>query len=108
MLLSEILERVLARSEQKSIRGASRRVGIDPASWIDYRDHGTLPSDETMVRLCLAGDVDPEEGLLLLNVWRSKGRARTMYSRLVKMWRKERKTTASNGGDETLAEQILI
>jgi hypothetical protein len=107
MNIDQLLQRVRERSGLKSIRAISRLVGIDPDSWIDYRN-GTLPSDDTMMRLCLIGGIEPEEGLLLLNIWRSKGRARAMYSRIYKIWNDSRAVASNKAGSETRSEQIHV
>lgn len=89
MELSEILEAAARRLQVKSDRELCRRLGINIAALPRYRNGTYVPTDDRMVRICLASGIQPERGLLYLNLWRSRGDARTTYRRLLKILDRE-------------------
>ena len=80
----ELLDRAKARLRLNSDRALGRALATDSTMISDYR-RGVLPRDDVMLRLCGVCDVRPEVGLAYLNMWRSKGQARTAYRRIVKI-----------------------
>jgi hypothetical protein len=85
MDISELLARVAMRAGTSSGRSLARELDV-PASLLDrYSKRLSIPNDDTMLRICAAANVAPERGLLLVNMWRSKGRARAIYARLLKL-----------------------
>jgi hypothetical protein len=106
--ISEILDRASARQGTTSLRGLARAIGIDAGALLRIRDKRALPTDDTMMRICLLANVAPEEGLLLLNLWRSKGRLRTIYSRIFKIWVKANGEAGSKADKKTSVEQIHL
>jgi hypothetical protein len=99
MELSEILEKARARLQVRSDRALCRELGIDIASLPRYRAGTSYPTDDRMVRICLLSGVAPERGLLLLNLWRSRGEARTTYRRIAKIWEENAPRAVKQKGD---------
>ena len=79
MDIGELLDRAKTRLRVQSERGLARALGADPSSILQWRRRQQLPTDERMVRLCIAAGVPAEHGLLYLNMWRSTGDAHTAY-----------------------------
>jgi transcriptional regulator with XRE-family HTH domain len=104
--LSEILDRARAKIGATSDRQLAQALGVVPSSFTQYRHGISLPSDDVMVRICLASGIAEEAGLLLLNMWRSQGRSRTIYRRLFKVWEVIEARDYSKKVWRTLPEQI--
>jgi transcriptional regulator with XRE-family HTH domain len=92
MNIVDLLERARTKLGVKSDRALCRETGIAHQRYLNYRRGIAHPNEETMLRLCATAGVSDDEGLLLLNMWRSKGRAATIYRRL---WQELRPTDAS-------------
>jgi len=79
--ITDYIDTAIARSGSKSKRKFCELLGVS-SSWIVATSRGTLPTDETMLRLAEIAGVPPHVALLDLNIWRSKGKAQAVYKRL--------------------------
>lgn len=86
MEISEILERAKAKLNITSDRKLAGALGVDPKLIGQYRRLEKLPSDNTMMNICLASGIEPELGLLRLNIVRTDGRASAIYRRMLKTY----------------------
>jgi transcriptional regulator with XRE-family HTH domain len=108
MNISDLLERARANLGVSSDRALCRELDITSNSLLLYRRGIGFPNDETMLRICAAARVPAEEGLLMLNMWRSSGRATTIYARLLKKLRPgDDDPLEVKGKCRTVEEQIL-
>ena len=107
MNIVELLERARSRTGVKSDRALCRELRLTHQAYLNYRRGVGVPSDDTMLRLCAIAGVSDEEGLLLVNMWRSKGRATAIYRHL---WQELRGEPSAHGSIKpkirTRAEQI--
>jgi len=82
--IQEMLDRARERGLIPSDNKLAAELGLNSSTVNFYRNRGTLPDDETMVKLADLAGVDRRTSLLLLNLWRAKGRAaREVYGQLV-------------------------
>jgi hypothetical protein len=105
MEIGEVLDRARAKSQLPSDRALGLHLGVDPSSFTQYRRGVVLPSDDVWVRICLAAGITAERGLLHLNIWRSRGRTRTIYRRIAKLWEEIETLADSKKSARTLLEQ---
>jgi transcriptional regulator with XRE-family HTH domain len=82
MNIQSLLERARHRSGVQSTRALAKRISLNPEAMRRIENGSGLPSDDTMVRISLLAGISAEEGLLLLNMWRSSGAAATVYRQL--------------------------
>ena len=83
MELIHVINQAKKRSGAKNDAVFARMLGVNPQNlrpW--FRGYG-LPKDDVMIRLCQLAAMDPAEGLLLLNTWRSEGEVRETYASLL-------------------------
>jgi hypothetical protein len=85
MLIHDLLARARDRTGANSERALARMIGVGPVSLRRYRAGHGLPSKIQMLKISQAAGITPEAGLVLLNMWRSDGEARTIYR---SMWQK--------------------
>src|ERR1700741_1112434 len=104
--LSALLDRACARLGATSDRAFCRALRWDGRSLLDYRRGTSWPDDERMVRLCDVSGISREGGLLLLNIWRSKGDTRTAYRRIFKIWEASGGALFNKEFSRTPVEQI--
>lgn len=86
MTLSDLLASARARVDRGSRRALALHLGMHPESLRQYEVGRSLPTEETIVRLCALTGLSVEEGLLNLCVWRTEGTARAVYSRMLAAW----------------------
>lgn len=67
----------------KSDRELCRFLKVSENSINHYRNKGTYPSDETMVRLARLGRNDPEQALIDLNIWRTPAPVQSIYKNML-------------------------
>ena len=84
MNIQSLLDRARDRAELPSDRALARRINLNLSALQRIRNGHGMPSDDTMVRISLLAGISAEEGLLLLNMWRSTGAAATVYRHLHK------------------------
>ncbi len=84
MDIRDLLERARSKSGLKSQAAMARAIGLTREAFRRIESERGLPSDTTMLRLCALAEVSDQEGLLILNILRSKGQARRAYSDLLK------------------------
>jgi len=106
MEISDLLDRAARRLGVTSDRALCRALRVDGRSLLDYRRGKSLPADDRMMRICDVSGASREGGLLLLNIWRSTGDARTTYRRLFKIWERNGGALFSEARAETRQEQI--
>jgi len=85
MNIQQIVERARARTGAKSDRALAREFGMVHQGLLRITKGHGLPSDAAMVRISRAAGIPIEEGLLLLNMWRSDGEEHTAYTRILKL-----------------------
>jgi transcriptional regulator with XRE-family HTH domain len=84
MEIREVAERARQRLGVKSDEALAREIGMKRSN-LQRAIYGQgFPSDAAMARLSRAAGLPVEEGLLLLNVWRSEGDVRTAYAQILK------------------------
>lgn len=85
MTLEHVLDRAKERANLRSDRELGRAIGSSNPSYISfYRTRNVLPSDGQMIRLAELAEMDPNEALLWLNVWRAKDEtAKSRYKKMI-------------------------
>lgn len=83
MMLNEFLDMCKARTGTESDSNLARKVDVTRAAIAAYRKGSSFPSDENMMRLATRARLDEGACLLLLNVWRSEGKANAVYQKLL-------------------------
>ncbi len=84
MTIHEVLALARQRLKSKSDRAFARDLGMVFSGYQRIAKSQGLPSDAAMVRISRAAGIAPEEGLLMLNMWRSDGEIRSAYGRILK------------------------
>jgi transcriptional regulator with XRE-family HTH domain len=69
--LEQIIDDAKAKTGCNSYRQLSMKLGFSPTAISQFRRRRALPSDETMIDLCNAADVDPVPYLVELAKWRA-------------------------------------
>lgn len=82
MHLDEILDLAVKKQSLKSDRQLSQKLGYTGNPTTQWRTKRTWPSDETMIKIANLAEINPEEALLWLNIWRSDGAARSIYEKI--------------------------
>lgn len=74
----------LAKNAQgfRSDRELGRALGYKGNTVSYWRQKKAWPSDDTMLQLAELAGIEPGEALIDLNIWRSSGRARSIYQRM--------------------------
>lgn len=85
MDISELLERASALLGVSTGRSLARRLNIPSGLLSRYALKQSIPNDETMLRICALANVPADRGLIVVNMWRSKGRVRSTYAQLLKL-----------------------
>lgn len=85
--LAWYLDTARARLEAASDAALSRRLELEKAAVAQYRNGRAFPSEDVMLRLAALCDVNPEEALCELQVWRAEQAQRSeraaVYKRLL-------------------------
>jgi len=84
MSVTEYLDLCKCRTSTKTDSNLARKVDITRAAIAAYRKGSSFPSDENMLRLARRAQLDVQESLLLLNVWRSEKDVRSAYKNILK------------------------
>jgi len=82
--LGDFLDLCKERTNTVTDSNLARKIDVTRSSIALYRKGASFPSDDTMFRIVKRAKLDPEECLLLLNVWRSEGEAREVYKGMLK------------------------
>lgn len=82
MKIDVLLDLARQRSNLASDSALARRLGKNHAFVFTLRKGHALPSDESLVMLCTLAKEDPLPWLLTLNIERTTGEARRIYSAL--------------------------
>lgn len=82
--VDEYLDHAKTATRAKSDRELSKLLGVVPGTVSQIRTKRIWPSDDLMVRIAQAANLDPEQALVDLNIWRTSGPARSIYERLAK------------------------
>lgn len=82
MIIADLLDRARDRANLANDAALARRLGKNHNFVSALRKAHTLPSDESLVSLCILANVDPLPWLLALNIQRTSGEARRIYSDL--------------------------
>jgi len=82
--LNDFLNLCKERTNTSSDRNLSRKVGLSHAAIGFYRRGIAFPSDDTIVTMCERAQLDPDEWLLKLNIWRAKGVTKERYMAILK------------------------
>lgn len=84
MQIDDYLDRAKDRNSIQSDRKLSDALGHSQTAITQWRTRRAWPTDKVMVKLSKLAGIDPAEGLLDLNIWRSDGEAVSIYSRMKK------------------------
>lgn len=87
LTLDHYLDLAKARNDLKSDRALGRSLGIDSTTVNFYRNKGTLPSPDTMVRIADLCGIKADQALIDLAIWHAKSDRvlevyRSIYSRI--------------------------
>lgn len=77
--LGDFLDLCKERTNTVTDSNLARKIDVTRSSIALYRKGASFPSDTTMVMLAKRAKLNPDECLLLLNVWRTVGDARKVY-----------------------------
>ena len=83
MKLLDVIEQAKVKAGNISDSQLGVNITGRPGIVHTYRHRNVLPSDTAMIKLCQLADIDPAEGLLWLNIWRSEGPAKKTYKGLL-------------------------
>ena len=83
MHVNEFLDMCKQRTGTETDSNLARKVDVTRAAIAAYRKGSSFPSDENMMRLATRARLDEAACLLLLNVWRSEGKAHSVYKKLL-------------------------
>lgn len=83
MDIDQFLDHVKDQANVTSDRRLSELCKMGTSTVNGYRKRGLLPSDETMLKLAKLAEFDPDDALLLLNIWRTTGKAKARYSAML-------------------------
>lgn len=67
----------------KSDNKLAHALGLKNASVSNWRTKKAWPADDTMVKLAELAEISPEQGLLELSYWRSEGKAKETYNKIL-------------------------
>ncbi len=83
MTLDEIIDQAKDKKNIQSDSQLARVLGWSDGVVSQYRKGRSYPSDDTMLKLSVMASITEEEGLMLLNMWRSQSSgARKVYRKL--------------------------
>lgn len=82
--IDELLDHVKTYAGITSDRKLSERLELSSNTVFGYRNQGKLPGDDVVLRLAKLGNIDPDDALLMLNVWRTTGEAKKRYLHMLK------------------------
>tara|TARA_Y100001001_G_scaffold159936_2_gene181692 strand:+ start:455 stop:850 length:396 start_codon:yes stop_codon:yes gene_type:complete len=81
--INDYIELAKKSTGAKSDRALCKLLEVAPTTIAFYK-RGVLPTDETMFKLARLAQVDPEEALMHLNIWRAPAPAKDVYLCLAK------------------------
>lgn len=90
-------------------------LSVNKSTVRNWRYERVVPTDDAMLVLCSFAAIEPQCGMILLNIWRSKGRTRATYMEALKIMAREKRispvtllplTAPTLANTETAAEQI--
>lgn len=90
--MPEYLAVCVARTHSGSLSNLARKIGVSRQVASDWSRGEKFPSDHVMKRLAERANLDPQEALILLNLWRADQEAKQVYRDMLK------KFTAIAGG----------
>jgi transcriptional regulator with XRE-family HTH domain len=82
--VDDYLDAARAATKSKSDRELSKLLGVSSGTVSQIRTKRIWPGDDLILRIAEAGNLDPEQALIDLNIWRNEGPARAFYERLSK------------------------
>lgn len=77
--LDALLDIAKSKNNLTSDRHLGRAIGVTPPVICSYRTGRSIPSDETVIKLCEITGFDPEQTLLEFAAMRTTGKAATTY-----------------------------
>jgi len=84
MDIDDYCELAKSRNKLKTNSALARELGLSHNSPTAWKTRRAWPSDEVMIKLAKMAGVDPMDGILDLNIWRSSGEAISLYTRMKK------------------------
>ena len=82
--MSQYLDRAKAATATTSDSNLGRKIGVTRSAVSQWRIGYSFPSEVTMLTLAKRAKLDPAEALILLNLWKAEGEAKSIYERLLK------------------------
>lgn len=82
--ISEYIDTCRDLTRATSDSNLAMKIGVSRQLVAQWRKGRALPSDDLMVTLAKRAKLDPDEALILLNLWRSHGDAKARYARMLK------------------------
>jgi transcriptional regulator with XRE-family HTH domain len=106
MNLQALLERAREKSGKQSNSALARELGLSRSGLIVLLAGKHFPSDNVMLRIAAAARVPEHDALLMLNMWRCDGRARTIYGQIHKALNESRAPPKRTNDGAGRREQI--
>lgn len=80
---AQFLERCKAATNSNSYSNLAHKIGVTRQYLHDVKIGKIAPSSDVMLDLALRAKLNPDEALILLNFWRSHGRAKARYAAML-------------------------
>jgi len=108
MTPKRFFEDAIERSGALNQSALARKLGVTRASLHQWKTGKSYPSDKTMLKVALLCDLDPNEALALLNLWRCDESARSHYEATLKIILKAKSAALAVGFGVILAANPLF
>ena len=86
----------------------TRKLGVTTGAFSQWKKGRSYPSDKTMLKIALLCDLDPNEALALLNLWRCDESARSHYEATLQIILKAKGAALAVGFGVLLAANPLF
>tara|TARA_B100001989_G_scaffold246915_2_gene218428 strand:- start:2834 stop:3220 length:387 start_codon:yes stop_codon:yes gene_type:complete len=80
--LEDYIKVAIIRNNFRSKREFCRSLGLSPNITTAY-NNGTLPNDDTMIKIARLAGIDEETALLELAIWRNSGPAQKAFASIL-------------------------
>ena len=94
----ETLEEYIAEAKKRTGVSSHRKLcallEIAPNSITNYFNKGVYPNDKTMLKIAKLAGVNDTKALLDVNIWRSSGRCKALYSKMAEIIKQSGATLA--------------
>lgn len=84
LTIDDYIDRAKSANGLKADMALGRLLGVSHGTISQMRTKRIWPGDDLMVRIAEAANMDPEQALIDLNIWRNEGPARAIYERMAR------------------------